>query len=31
VSLNVKGWLGLAALAAVMAALIFAAAGTLDF
>ena len=30
-SLNVKGWLGLAALAAVMAALIFAAAGTLDY
>jgi len=30
-SLNVKGWLGLAALAAVVAALIFAAAGTLDY
>ena len=30
-SLNVKGWLGLAALAAVMAAAIFAAAGTLDY
>ena len=30
-SLNVKGWLGLAALAAVVAALIFAAAGTFDY